>query len=284
MTEMLLCLNSEWQGCDNPILESGSRHLAEELFGAHQYLDFGPSDSGRPSTRDGVFALDHVVARFVTVLETLRREGPERVFTVGGTCGAEAAPIAYLNERNRGRLGVVWFDAHGDMHTPESSLSSHFHGMVLRTLLGEGPDELLDQMHERVDPSRLVLAGVRDLDEAELQYVDSTRIRVLRGWPATAAQSIIDALSDADVGGLYVHIDVDLFNPGSFDDTLFSVSGGPTLPQVADAIAALGDAFDVVGIGVVEYCGRRDGSASRLSEFLRKAGLWPSLTAAAWKE
>ncbi len=275
MIEIFPCLNSEWQGCDNPVLESGSRHLAAALFGTHQYLDFGPSDSGRPSFRDGVFALDQIAARFVTVLETLRQKRPERVFTVGGTCGAEAAPIAYLNERYRGRLGVVWLDAHGDVNTPESSPSGHFHGMVLRTLLGEGPNELLSQMHEHLDPSRLVLAGVRDLDEAELQYIDSARIHVLEGWPTATAQSIIAALGNADVGGLYVHIDVDVFNPEGFGDALLPVSGGPTFLQVADAITALGNAFGIVGAGTVEYCGKRDGSASRLCEFLGTAGLWP---------
>jgi arginase len=50
------------------------------------------------------------------------------VVTVGGTCGVEAAPVAYLNERYAGDLAIVWFDAHGDLNAPDTSPSGHFHG------------------------------------------------------------------------------------------------------------------------------------------------------------
>ncbi|MDZ4179106.1 MAG: arginase family protein, partial [Coriobacteriia bacterium] len=142
---MLLCLNSEWQGCESPQLERGARRLASELFGDAPRLDLGPSDCDSLDVRDGVFALDCVVARFLHALGELELAAPERVFTIGGTCGAEAAPVAYLGGRHRG-LGAVWFDAHGDLNTPATSPSGHFHGMVLRTLLGDGPSELTDHI------------------------------------------------------------------------------------------------------------------------------------------
>ena len=69
------------------------------------------------------------------MLADLRASAPDIVVTVGGTCGVEAAPVAYLNERYDGNLAVVWFDGHGDLNSPATSPSGHFHGMVLRTLL-----------------------------------------------------------------------------------------------------------------------------------------------------
>ena len=107
MDDTLLCLNSEWQGCENPILESGSRQLAKDLFGKQQFVDFGPSDPATPEMEGGVFALEIIRSRFMHALESLRSLGPARVFTVGGSCGTEAAPVAYLNEMYWGRIGVV---------------------------------------------------------------------------------------------------------------------------------------------------------------------------------
>jgi arginase len=48
-------------------------------------------------------------------------------------------PVSAALARHGDGLAVVWFDAHGDLNTPESSPSGAFHGMVLRTLLGQGP-------------------------------------------------------------------------------------------------------------------------------------------------
>jgi arginase len=275
VSETLLCLNSDWHGSESPRLEAGSRRLAAELFVSVPYVDFGPSDSRPSRPRDGVFALDHIVERHAMVLDALRRENSKRVFTVGGTCGAESAPVAYLNERYRGRLGLVWFDAHGDLNTPESSPSGHFHGMVLRTLLGEGPHELTDAIPISVAASHLVLAGVRDLDAPEREYVDRRSIHLVEGLSASDRESLVSALKGADVDGVYVHIDVDVFNPESFGDALFSVPGGPTLVDVTAAIAAIGEAFEVVGVGVVEYIGEGDHSAAQLCGFSQDAGLWP---------
>ncbi|MDA0646043.1 arginase family protein, partial [Nonomuraea ferruginea] len=87
------------------------------------------------------------------------------VVTVGGDCGVELEPVAAARRAYGDRLVVVWFDAHGDLNTPESSPSGAFHGMVLRALVDEGPRGLTAD--PGVDPRRVVLAGVRDLDPGE---------------------------------------------------------------------------------------------------------------------
>jgi arginase len=52
------------------------------------------------------------------------------------------APISYLNKLYGGDLAVVWFDAHGDLNSPATSVSQNFHGMPLRCLLGDGEETL----------------------------------------------------------------------------------------------------------------------------------------------
>jgi arginase len=269
---VLLCLNSEWQGCESPELERGSRLLAGELFGDLPHLDFGPSHCDDLSLRDGVFALGCVADRFARVLGELQRAAPERIFTIGGTCGAEAAPVAYLSARYPG-FGVVWLDAHGDMNTPASSPTGHFHGLVLRTLLGDGPEEFTARITPPLDPRRVVVAGVRDLDAAEREFITSAGVGLVEGWPDAAAACMSALLRVGGVQKLYVHVDVDVFDPGSFGDALLSVPGGPSLASVAASVRELVSGFDVVGVGVVESCGRTPGATTALASFLVDSGL-----------
>lgn len=270
---MLLCLNSEWQGCESPELERGSRLLAAEVFEDSPYVDFGSSECGDLSVRAGVFALDCVSARFAHVLDELRARAPKRVFTIGGTCGSEAAPVAYLAARHD-HLGVVWFDAHGDLNTPASSPSGHFHGMVLRSLLGEGPAALTARMEVALDPGKVVIAGARDLDVPERDYIALAGIGLIEGWPEAMAQRIEGLLRASGVESLYIHIDVDVIDPLDFGDALFSVPGGPSLHALAATVRELVGSFDVVGVGVVESCGRMPGAASSIRNVLVDSALW----------
>ncbi len=169
----------------------------------------------------------------------------------------------------------MWFDAHGDMNTPASSPSGHYHGMVLRTLLGQGPADVVSLVRRPLDPARVVLAGVRDLDAAERACIERAGIALIEGLPETAGRSLVEKLTAAGVDSVYIHVDVDVFDPDSFSDALFAVPGGPTLECVAAAVAEVADAFEVVGVGVVEYCGKDERSASRVCGFLRGSGVWP---------
>lgn len=62
----------------------------------------------------------------------------DKISTIGGDCAIELMPVSYLNKINQEDICIIWIDAHADLNTPESSPSKTFHGMPLRTLLGEG--------------------------------------------------------------------------------------------------------------------------------------------------
>jgi arginase len=124
-------------------------------------------------------------------------------------------------------------------------------------------------------PSRVVIAGARDLDAPERAFIDSSGTGLVEGWPDDVAARLIAALRAGDVTQLYIHVDVDLFDPDDFGDALFTVPGGPSPGSVAATIRELADAFDVVGVGVVESCGRVPGSAAALVGFLTDSMLWP---------
>jgi len=67
------------------------------------------------------------------------------------------------------RIGLIWFDAHSDINTPETSPSGNVHGMPLAALLGLGPEPLsaICNPDSKVAAENVVLIGLRDIDAAE---------------------------------------------------------------------------------------------------------------------
>ncbi|HEY8912599.1 arginase family protein, partial [Lacisediminihabitans sp.] len=133
--------------------------------------------------------------------------------TIGGDCGVELAAIQHAAGANDG-MAVVWLDAHPDLHTPETSPSRAFHGMVLRTLLGEGEPSLIPATPLEV--GRLILAGTRALDDAEADFVDSADLRLITPDTLTPA-SIAEALGTSGATSVYLHVDLDVLDPAEFD-------------------------------------------------------------------
>lgn len=76
-------------------------------------------------------------------------------------------------------LGVIWYDAHGDLNIPEESPSGNIHGMPLRILLGDGPSDLvnLNNSQPKLKPENIVLIGMRDLDKGEREYIKAQNIK-----------------------------------------------------------------------------------------------------------
>ncbi|WP_051796940.1 GNAT family N-acetyltransferase [Catenuloplanes japonicus] len=152
---------------------------------------------------------------------------------VGGDCGVDLAPVAAAASRYGDRLGVVWYDAHGDLNTPESSPSGAFHGMVLRTLLGDGPDPLVPAVP--LWPAQVALVGTRALDPAESAFIRSAGIG-----------------STPDPGAVvHVHVDLDVL------DGIRSVGcpepGGLTPEQLLAHVAGVAARHEIIGLTITEY-------------------------------
>jgi arginase len=118
---------------------------------------------------------------------------PERPLVLGGDCCSHVGAIEGLAAR-QGRLSVVWFDAHGDLNTPESSPSGNTWGMPLRMLLDSGA----------IDAADVALVGARNLDPPEVDFIRSSGLRI-------GEDGIGQALDG--VGCTYVALDVDVLEP-----------------------------------------------------------------------
>jgi arginase len=269
----LSLLLPEWQGYgQGAAVAAGARAIAD-LCGRDAFVEVDAPEQEALRVENGVLGLSSIAARAATTLDVIRERGPSRIFTVGGTCGVELAPVAYLNERYRGDLAVVWLDAHGDLNTPQTSPSARFHGMILRTLLGAGPPALVDLVPRRLAPNQIILAGTRDLGRDEAAFISDAAVSLLTPADLLVPDRIAGRIRAAGFTKLYVHLDLDVIDPVDFPDSLVHAPGGVSLEHVADTVRDLARAFEVVGFSTVEFRPRAVDAVERVRHLLVRCGV-----------
>ncbi len=269
----LSILLPEWQGCGvDTAVASGARALAG-LFGPGAFVEVEAPSAETLTPVDGVIGLPSIAPRAERTLELLRTRQPARIFTVGGTCGVELAPVSYLNERYHGQLGVVWLDAHADLNTPATSPSGRFHGMVLRTLLGSGPAPLVSLVPRPLTPVQIVLAGTRDLDRDERIFVSNSAISMLSPADLLVPGRVAGRIRAGGFTHIYVHLDLDVIDPLELPDVAVPAPGGVSMDNVADTLRELASAFAVVGFSVVEFRPRSVDALPKISRLLQRSGI-----------
>ncbi|MEP6477895.1 MAG: arginase family protein [Rhodoglobus sp.] len=174
------------------------------------------------------------------------------VVTIGGDCGVELAAIGHcLKQVTAGEdVAVVWLDAHPDLNTPESSTSKAFHGMVLRTLLGEGAGSLVPSAI--LPKERLILAGVRAADEAEDAYAKSAGL-VSIGVDDLTPKRLVAAIAATGAASVYLHIDLDVLDPGDFIGLGYPEPFGVTGEELVALVKAVKAKFPLAGAGITEF-------------------------------
>lgn len=166
--------------------------------------------------------------------------------TIGGDCGVELGAIGHALER-RPDAAVVWFDAHPDLNTPQSSPSGDFNGMVLRALLGDCEAGLVPPV--ALAPERLVLVGARSFDPPEQAFIAERGVPVLGDDPA----ALVAAVAATGATTVYVHIDLDVLDPGEFSGLDSPEPFGLTPTALIAQLDALRERFELVGAGITEF-------------------------------
>ncbi|HUL43137.1 MAG TPA: arginase [Bacteroidota bacterium] len=126
------------------------------------------------------------IARVVKILQTkvlkaMRKNqfplvlGGDHSIAIGTISG-----IASFARQRKGKVGVLWIDAHGDFNTPESSPSGNIHGMPLAVCCGIGPRSLraVGGNFRKVDPENVVIIGLRNVDRKEREHLIDLGVNV----------------------------------------------------------------------------------------------------------
>ncbi len=178
--------------------------------------------------------------------------GKTRIALLGGDCSSDYVLLAHSSQLYGQDLAVVWLDTHADLNTPISSPSGHFHGMVLRANLGDSDPDFAAFNPHPIVPRQVFLAGARDFDTPELEYVRTHKIHIssvteLQADPSSLAQ----AIAKAGYSKIHVHLDLDVQK--SFASASFSKPDGLDLTSLLAVIHSLKKQFEVISFAVTEY-------------------------------
>lgn len=169
------------------------------------------------------------------------------------------AGVAEAHGRRGGRIGLVWLDAHGDLHVPTSSESGNVHGMPLAHLVGRGHDALAHLMgaEAAVRPEHVAIIGARDLDPAERDHAREwgVRIHTMREIDERGMRAVLqEAIATASTGtvGIHVSLDLDFVDPKEAPGVGTPVRGGATWREAHLAMETLCDTGRVLAMDLVE--------------------------------
>ncbi|WP_150308401.1 arginase family protein [Planctomonas psychrotolerans] len=269
----------QWQGSGSSRamrLSDGANAIRGDLPSKATRVVEVPVEAGE-SQDTGIHRFACLTAIRAATLAVLR-ESPEPVITVGGDCGVEFPAIEHALESFGSDTAVVWFDAHADLNTPESSPSGAFHGMVLRALLGDGAPGLV--LREGLSAGSIVLAGVRATDDAESDFITTAGIR--RILPAdVGGAALVEAVRATGASRTYIHVDLDVLDPAEVSGVGYPEPFGVSVAALVESIKALRAEFPLAGAGITEYApSSTDAASDDLGTILRVVGALTAPTAA----
>ena len=185
-----------------------------------------------------------------------------RPLVLGGDHSIAAGTVAgvsrFFREQQQS-IGLLWIDAHADMNTPHSSPSGNVHGMPLACCAGIGPDELTHMFgfSPKVDPSRIALIGIRDVDELERANIARIGVRAFtmrdideRGMRAVMDEAI--AIAGSGTAGFHLSLDMDFVDPRDAPGVGTPVRGGATYREAHLAMEVACDSGRMLSMEVVE--------------------------------
>jgi arginase len=178
----------------------------------------------------------------------------------------------------RQKVGLVWFDAHADANSAETSPTGNIHGMPLAVALGIGAPSLVNLAGHSpmVDGARAALVGIRDVDATERANVRASGIGAFtmrdldeRGMRAVMEEAIKRATSGT--AGIHVSFDMDAMDPDFAPGVGTPVPGGISYREAHLAMEMLADTGRVVSAEFVEtnpVLDHRNGTAALGVELL----------------
>ncbi len=262
----------QWQGGGNRALYIGAAAARKGLNLKSRLAEVKMVSDETLVVENNILGYRQILEQMQELHKKIETNHPASIFTLGGGCDAELAPISYLNQKYEGDFSVVWFDAHGDLNSPESSTTKHFHGMPLRILLEGGHDEAIDKLcFSNITPEQVLLLGVRDLDPPEKEYIDTHSIRNM------SPEQVIWAEPEEWISTLktnvYVHIDLDVLDGEKYPYTLCPTEHGLQMQHLVQIINKLQAERRIVGLSILEYASPDPAGIQELKE-IAAVGLW----------
>ena len=231
-------------------------HFPSEKIPTENKLLFEPIESPYAKRITGVLAMYEKVSKAVS--EAIKANFFPVVLS-GDHSNAGATIAGIKMAKPKSNLGIIWIDAHADLHTPYTTPSGNMHGMPLATAINE--DNLECAVHEidaetqknwnalknigkiapKVNPENIVLISLRDYEKEEKHLIDKYGMKVItsnevrRKGSESIVRSAIRYLSDCT--DIYVTFDVDSLDASISRGTGTPVGNGLKEREAEDLIS-----------------------------------------------
>lgn len=211
------------QALGHDVCDEGDIHVSA--------IENKPNPEERLKNLDEVVEANEALARKV---DEIVKEG-RFPLVLGGDHSIAIGTLAGLSETYQ-NLGVIWFDAHADMNTSETSPSGNIHGMPLAVSMGYGHERLVALFQQRnfIKPENLIIIGARSVDPGERELIQKLGITVFTmheidkyGMTVVMEQTIAH-LKERDVDGVHLSLDLDGLDPLYTPGVGTPVDGGMT--------------------------------------------------------
>ena len=212
------------------------------------------------SVQKGLRNLDEIVEVSNQLSETVGQSVDNGNFPLilGGDHSIAIGSISGIS-KHYDNLGIIWYDAHGDLNIPEESPSGNIHGMPLRVLTGEGDSRLVNisNFAPKVKPENIVLIGMRDLDKGERQYIKENNVKTytMADIDKLGIKQVIEQTLDylkSKTDGIHLSLDVDALDPAETPGTGTRVLGGLTYRESHFALELLHKSNLITSMDLVE--------------------------------
>ena len=187
-------------------------------------------------------ALYKPLAQFMA--DTLKQGN--RPVSVAGDCCASIGVLAGLQQAGLTPT-LIWFDAHGDFNTWETSPSGFLGGMPLAMAVGLGEQTMLAGLGlQPISPAKVILTDGRDLDPGERTLVEESGITHLPNITDLLTYSLPD-------GPLYIHFDTDIVDPAEVPAMNYPAPGGPSSETVRQVFRYLANTGNVAAVSLSSW-------------------------------
>ncbi|OYD06857.1 arginase [Paludifilum halophilum] len=177
---------------------------------------------------------------------------------LGGDHSIAIGTVAGVAKHHK-KMGLIWFDAHGDLNTAETSPSGNIHGMPLSVSLGLGHPDLVEigGFQPKVQPENIVIIGARQLDEGERKLIRDRGIKVFtmhdidRLGMGPIMEETLKIVSDG-TDGVHLSLDLDGIDPNEAPGVGTPVAGGMTYRESHLAMELLAESEVLTSAEFVE--------------------------------
>jgi arginase len=180
---------------------------------------------------------------------------------LSGNCNAALGTVSGCGPRS---TGVVWFDAHGEASTPETTISGFLDGMPISTILGRAWQTLAKTVPEfvPVPGRRILLVDARAAEPSEVRLLQELGVNRF-STPHELSAQLAPLVNEVD--HFYVHVDLDVLDPLLATANQWTPPGGITVDQLIEAVLAVRQTTSVAALGIGSYDPARDQNGRALA-------------------